>query len=190
MEHGGGAEGSEGAGIENIARNIGTFFKKSVILSAERQRPERRLLARTRPHSSSEGPPVSPSFAKILGHQSKTLAQTLVVAAECSMNGSYWVYIVASDSGTLYTGFTNNLERRIAEHKQGDIEGFSARYHCTRLVWMEEHSEVLAAIAREKQIKGWLRSKKLALIESENPHWQDLAEHWGWEMSPPPREFT
>jgi putative endonuclease len=55
---------------------------------------------------------------------------------------------------------------------------------------MEEHSEVLAAIAREKQIKGWLRSKKLALIESENPHWQDLAEHWGWEMSPPPREFT
>jgi len=106
------------------------------------------------------------------------------------MNGSDWVYIVASDSGTLYTGFTNNLERRIAEHKQGDIEGFSARYHCTRLVWMEEHSEVLAAIAREKQIKGWLRSKKLALIESENPHWQDLAEHWGWEMSPPPREIT
>jgi putative endonuclease len=102
------------------------------------------------------------------------------------MNGSYWVYIVASARGTLYTGFTNNLERRINEHKQGEIEGFSARYHCTRLVWMEEHADVLAAIAREKQIKGWLRSKKLALIEKENPHWQDLAEHWGWTLSPPP----
>jgi putative endonuclease len=104
------------------------------------------------------------------------------------MNGSYWVYIVANASGTLYTGFTNNLERRVKEHKQGDIEGFSAHYHCTRLVWMEEHAEVLAAIAREKEIKGWLRSKKLALIESENPHWQDLAEHWGWTLSPPPRK--
>jgi putative endonuclease len=102
------------------------------------------------------------------------------------MHGRYWVYIVASASGTLYTGMTNNLDRRIAQHKQGAMEGFSARYNCNRLVWFEEHADVLAAITREKQIKGWLRSKKIAVIENENPHWEDLAEHWGWEISPPP----
>jgi putative endonuclease len=98
------------------------------------------------------------------------------------MNNRFWVYIVCSKSGTLYTGMTNSLERRIAEHKQHRFPGFTARYDCTRLVWFEEFCYVRNAIAREKQIKGWLRAKKIALIEAFNPHWNDLAEHWGWEM--------
>jgi putative endonuclease len=99
------------------------------------------------------------------------------------MKNRFWVYIVASKSGTLYTGMTNNLDRRIAEHKQRAVPGFTAKHNCTRLLWLEEHSDVRDAIAREKQIKGWLRAKKIALIESLNPHWEDLAEHLGAEMS-------
>ena len=98
------------------------------------------------------------------------------------MRNRFWVYIIASKTGTLYSGMTNNLDRRVAEHKQHLVPGFTAKYHCTRLVWFEEHSDVRAAIAREKQIKGWLRAKKIALIESHNPRWADLAEHWGWEL--------
>jgi len=98
------------------------------------------------------------------------------------MRNRFWVYIIASKTGTLYAGMTNNLDRRVAEHKQHLVPGFTAKYHCTRLVWFEEHSDVRAAIAREKQIKGWLRAKKIALIESHNPRWADLAEHWGWEL--------
>jgi putative endonuclease len=99
------------------------------------------------------------------------------------MKNRFWVYIVASKTGTLYTGMTSNLDRRIAEHKQHTVPGFTSKYNCTRLLWSEEHSDVRAAITREKQIKGWLRSKKIALIESLNPHWEDLAEHWGAEIS-------
>lgn len=99
------------------------------------------------------------------------------------MRNRFWVYIIASKTGTLYTGMTNSLDRRVVEHKQHLVPGFTAKYHCTRLVWCEEHSDVRAAIAREKQIKGWLRAKKIALIESINPRWADLAEHWGREMS-------
>jgi putative endonuclease len=66
----------------------------------------------------------------------------------------FWVYILSSKSGTIYTGITNNLERRVFEHKQHGIPGFTAKYDCTRLAWFEEHSDVRVAIAREKQIKG------------------------------------
>ena len=97
------------------------------------------------------------------------------------MKNQFWVYIVATKTGTLYTGITSGIERRIFEHKHHLIPGFTAKYNCTRLVWFEEHSDVHAAIAREKQIKGWLRAKKVALIESANSRWTDLAEHWGWE---------
>jgi putative endonuclease len=86
------------------------------------------------------------------------------------MHGRFWVYIMASKSGTLYTGMTNNLDRRVFEHKQHLIPGFTAKYHCTHLVYFEEFSDPRNAITREKQIKGWLRSKKIALIESMNPH--------------------
>jgi putative endonuclease len=95
----------------------------------------------------------------------------------------YWVYIVASCTGTLYLGMTNNLYVRVGQHKSGEIEGFSSKYHCNRLVYWESFDDVLKAIDREKQLKGWRRGKKIVLIESMNRRWQDLAEKWGAEMA-------
>lgn len=91
----------------------------------------------------------------------------------------YWVYIMASHSGTLYTGITGALFNRVLQHKAGEIEGFTRQYKCTRLVYYERFEYVRMAIAREKQIKRWRRSKKITLIEKMNPRWEDLAEHWG-----------
>lgn len=90
----------------------------------------------------------------------------------------YYVYIMASKSRVLYTGVTNNLERRVYEHKNKLVEGFTSKYNVTRLVHFEEANDVNVAIAREKQIKGWLRSKKISLIESVNPQWKDLSLDW------------
>jgi len=90
----------------------------------------------------------------------------------------YFVYIVTNKSGTLYTGVTNDLSRRVYEHKQKLVPGFTKKYNITRLVYFEETDDIKAAIAREKQIKGWLRSKKIALIESLNPKWEDLSINW------------
>ena len=86
----------------------------------------------------------------------------------------YFVYIVASDSRTLYTGMTNNLVRRVQEHRTHAAPGFTDDYNTTRLVYHERFSTARAAIIREKEIKGWLRSKKLALIAKDNPRWCDL----------------
>jgi len=86
----------------------------------------------------------------------------------------YYVYIMTNRSKTLYTGVTNNLERRVHEHKMKSIAGFTSKYNITRLVYYEETTDVLSAISREKTIKGWVRAKKLALIESVNPTWKDL----------------
>jgi putative endonuclease len=86
-------------------------------------------------------------------------------------------------SRTLYTGFTNNLERRIIEHKNHLVDGFTTKYKITKLVYFEETGDVIAALAREKQIKGWLRQKKVALIESVNPEWQDLSSEWNLDAS-------
>ena len=91
---------------------------------------------------------------------------------------NYYVYIVASPSRTIYTGVTNNLERRMWEHKQKLVKGFTARHGVTRLVWFEDYRMIDDAIAREKQVKGWLRAKKVALIERENPTWHDLSHDW------------
>ena len=90
----------------------------------------------------------------------------------------YFVYILTSPSGTLYTGMTNNLHRRVYQHKNKLVEGFTKKYNVTRLVHCETFREVLDAIAREKQIKGWVRRKKIALIESNNPKWRDLSDDW------------
>jgi putative endonuclease len=90
----------------------------------------------------------------------------------------YYVYIMASKSRVLYTGVTNNLERRVYEHKSKLVEGFTSKYNITRLVHYEETNDVHIALAREKQIKGWLRAKKIALIESVNPQWKDLSLEW------------
>ena len=83
---------------------------------------------------------------------------------------------MTNKSKTLYTGVTNNLERRVYEHKHRLVPGFTSKYNIDKLVHFEATSHVNAAIARERRIKGWLRSKKIALIESSNPEWRDLAE--------------
>jgi putative endonuclease len=98
------------------------------------------------------------------------------------MHRRFWVYIMASITGTLYIGITNDLEVRVRQHKAGEIEGFSSKYHCTRLVHHESFDSVLKATRREKQLKGWRRSKKIALIKKANPRCADLAEKWGAEM--------
>ncbi|MHB8069159.1 MAG: GIY-YIG nuclease family protein [Desulfobaccales bacterium] len=90
----------------------------------------------------------------------------------------YFVYIMTNKSGTLYVGVTNNLERRIFEHKNSLVAGFTKKYKINQLLYYEETNDVLAAITREKQIKGWRREKKIALIESANPEWKDLSEDW------------
>jgi putative endonuclease len=90
----------------------------------------------------------------------------------------YYVYIMTNRSKTLYTGVTGYLERRVFEHKQGIKGEFAARYKIDRLVYFERFGYVHAAIAREKQIKGLLRIKKIALIVSMNPGWKDLSEGW------------
>lgn len=91
---------------------------------------------------------------------------------------TYYVYIMTNKSRTLYTGVTNNLERRVHEHKEKIVSGFTSKYNITRLVYFEETNDVSIAIAREKQVKGWLRARKIALIESVNPEWRDLSEDW------------
>jgi putative endonuclease len=98
------------------------------------------------------------------------------------MDHKYCTYIVTSRSGTLYIGVTNNIARRMLEHKSVAFEGFASRYHCERLVYYESFDDIQKAIAREKQLKGWVRRKKIALIESCNPRWQDLSEKWGARM--------
>ena len=97
---------------------------------------------------------------------------------------SYYVHIMTNRWDTLYTGVTNDLQRRVYEHKQKLLDGFTKKYNIGMLAYYEETDDVEAAIRREKQIKGWRRSKKIELIESMNPQWRDLSE--GWFTSPPP----
>jgi len=96
----------------------------------------------------------------------------------------YFVYILASKSGTLYTGVTNDLARRVYQHRHQLLPGFTSRYNITRVVYFEATPDVRAAIAREKQIKRWRREKKVALIESANRDWKDLARDWFAEGAP------
>ena len=91
---------------------------------------------------------------------------------------TYYVYIMANKSRTLYTGVTNNLERRVLQHRHKLIPGFTSQYNINRLVHFEVVGDIRAAIAREKEIKGWLRMKKIALIESANRDWKDLSDGW------------
>lgn len=87
----------------------------------------------------------------------------------------YYVYIMTNKSNrVLYVGVTNNIERRVSEHRTGQTEGFTKQYHITKLVYAETFNDIDAAIRREKQIKGWVRSKKIELINSINCNWVDL----------------
>jgi putative endonuclease len=94
------------------------------------------------------------------------------------MERHYYMYLMASLSRRLYVGVTNNLLRRTREHKEARIPGFTATYRIHRLVYFESFQYVRAAIAREKQVKGWRRSRKVSLIEAQNPTWADLSESW------------
>ncbi len=88
----------------------------------------------------------------------------------------YFTYIIASDTGTLYIGMTNDLQRRIQEHKEWEIEWFSKKYNCKKLIYYETTKYVHNAIEREKELKNWNRSKKEELIKTLNPTWKDLYE--------------
>jgi putative endonuclease len=90
----------------------------------------------------------------------------------------YFVYILTNPSRTLYTGMTNSLRRRVREHKLKSTPGFAAKYNITRLVYVESFVDVRNAIEREKQIKAWTRAKRIALVESTNPRWDDLSREW------------
>ena len=95
----------------------------------------------------------------------------------CHLRMSSWVYIMASKPrGTLYTGVTSDLVRRVSEHREGQVPGFTEKHGCKMLVWYEEFGDVRDAIQREKAIKHWVRKWKLELVESMNPKWEDL---WG-----------
>jgi putative endonuclease len=90
----------------------------------------------------------------------------------------YYVYILGSHRGTLYTGVTNDLMRRMYEHQHKLVDGFTKKYNVSKLLYYEMTTDVESAIAREKQIKGWVRSKKVNFIESVNPYWEDLSQTW------------
>jgi putative endonuclease len=111
-------------------------------------------------------------------HGANRLCQLSDLSMSARDERVYYTYIVASRSHTLYIGMTGNLHLRIFQHKQKTFEGFSADYNCNRLVWFERFMSPGAAIAREKQLKGWLRAKKIALIEKMNPAWADLSDGW------------
>ena len=99
---------------------------------------------------------------------------------------TYYVYLMASTSRTLYTGVTNNLERRVLQHRRKLLPGFTAHYNINRLVYFEVYGEIADAIAREKQIKSWGRMKKINLIESANRDWNDLSAGWYGAQSTAP----
>jgi putative endonuclease len=93
-----------------------------------------------------------------------------------------YTYIMGSESGVLYIGVTSEPFERIHQHKTSHFEGFSKTYNCTRLLYYEQHEDIRQSIAREKQLKGWRREKKLTLIRTQNPTFKDLAEQWGWKF--------
>jgi putative endonuclease len=96
----------------------------------------------------------------------------------------FFVYIMASKSRRLYTGVTNNIERRVAQHKAGEIKGFTQQYKINRLVYFEEFHLIGNAIHREKAIKHWMRAQRVAPIERDNPTWDDLSDDWGKPIEP------
>jgi putative endonuclease len=93
-----------------------------------------------------------------------------------------YTYIMGSPTGTLYIGVTSDIYIRVQQHKNGTFEGFSKEHNCTRLLYYEQHEDITQSIAREKQLKGWRRDKKLTLIRTQNPDFKDFAETWGWKL--------
>jgi putative endonuclease len=94
------------------------------------------------------------------------------------MKKRYYVYLLASLSRTLYVGMTNDLERRVYEHKNNLVPGFTSKYRINRLAYFEEFDTPLAAIEAERRLRGWTRARKIELIQQQNPNWRDLSESW------------
>jgi len=123
-------------------------------------------------------------MAKVGALRSGRQMRNLVSKGNAIYNGSmpvsktYYVYIMTNQSRTLYVGLTNNIRRRVREHKDGLIEGFTHRYNIDTLVYVESFGDVESAIEREKQIKQWSRAKKSRLINRDNPDWLDLSDGW------------
>ena len=95
-----------------------------------------------------------------------------------NQKNQYYVYIMTNKSGMLYVGLTNNLKKRVFEHKSKLVEGFTKKYNINKLLYFETFSDIYSAIAREKTIKGWLRSKKVELVRTTNPDWAGLSQDW------------
>ena len=112
------------------------------------------------------------------GHSERSEESPPTTARNGAVIVSYYVYMMSNASKTLYVGVTNDLPRRVMEHRNKTGSAFVRKYNVTSLVYIEQTGEVGVAIAREKQIKGWLRSKKVALIESANPEWRDLSREF------------
>lgn len=93
-------------------------------------------------------------------------------------NKTFYIYIMASKSGNLYIGMTNNIKRRVFEHKNHLVPSFTGKYSIDQLLYVETFTNPASAINREKQIKAWRREKKVELIDSQNPAWNDLSENW------------
>jgi putative endonuclease len=111
-------------------------------------------------------------------HRRGPLSLAILKPMPPRLQKTYFVYIMTNRSKTLYAGITNSLVRRVREHKLGTGSSFAAKYKLDRLVYFERFDDVRNAIEREKQIKGWLRIKKIALIVSVNPEWKDLSAEW------------
>jgi putative endonuclease len=108
----------------------------------------------------------------------------VVIRQRQPMDRTYHVYVMANVSRTIYVGCTGDLMRRVAEHRSKSIAGFTRRYNLTVLVWFEGFERHVDAIARERELKGWARAKKIALIETMNPNWLDLADEWFRDLAP------
>jgi putative endonuclease len=120
-------------------------------------------------------------LAPVIPSEARNTWCTSIIVTSAGLHkpmSNYYVYVMNNQTGTLYTGVTNDLRTRIYQHKHKLVEGFTSKYNVTRLAYFEETKDVTAAIQREKEIKGWRRSKKLDLIKSMNPAWRDLAEDW------------
>jgi putative endonuclease len=129
----------------------------------------------------SKDPDDLSSFHAASGSSTKDVRATISAMREGRFY-TFWVYIMTSNTGTLYTGMTGFVDTRVSQHKSGEIDGFTKKYKCDRLVYYEQYDDVYVAKRRERQLKGWRREKKIALIEKINPRWEDLSEHWGREM--------
>ena len=115
----------------------------------------------------------------VVSYLTESFFRSLLESLPAAQDRQYYVYILTNSTRTLYVGVTSDLERRMYEHKSKLVPGFASKYNVTWLAYYEQTSDVRTAIAREKQIKGWRRSKKIALIESPNPRWKDLSLEWG-----------